>query len=249
MKKVLIAGESWIKHITHIKGFDIFTNCEYEEGVEWLKKALRSGGWEVEYMPSHYVWEHFPYSLSELKNFDSIILSDVGSNTFLLSPETFAHSKAVPDRLELLKEYVSEGGGFLMIGGYMSFSGIDGKARYGTTPLSDVLPVKIQDIDDRVEKPNGIEPIVIKKGHPILNGISGVWPKLLGYNKTILKDDSEIIVTINNDPLIAVREYVSGRVAVFTSDCAPHWGSPEFLEWPYYTTLWNNLLNWLANIK
>ncbi len=30
---------------------------------------------------------------------------------------------------------------FLMVGGYMSFSGIDAKAKYGRTPLQQALPV------------------------------------------------------------------------------------------------------------
>ncbi|HHQ8780153.1 TPA: glutamine amidotransferase, partial [Clostridioides difficile] len=30
MKKVLIVGESWVKNITHIKGFDTFVTTHYE---------------------------------------------------------------------------------------------------------------------------------------------------------------------------------------------------------------------------
>jgi uncharacterized membrane protein len=33
---------------------------------------------------------------------------------------------------------------------------------------------------------------------------------------------------------------------VFTSDCAPHWGPPEFMDWPGYAPLWVNLVTWLA---
>ena len=53
-----------------------------------------------------------------------IILSDIGSNTLLLPPEVFLEGKRVPNRLELLKEYVSQGGGLVMAGGYLSFQGI-----------------------------------------------------------------------------------------------------------------------------
>ena len=46
-----------------------------------------------------------------------------------------------------------DGGGLLMIGGYLSFAGIDGKARYHGTPVEDALPVTIAATDDRVEAP------------------------------------------------------------------------------------------------
>ena len=46
-KRVLIAGESWVTHSIHTKGFDSFTTTEYNEGVRWLKAALEGGGWEV----------------------------------------------------------------------------------------------------------------------------------------------------------------------------------------------------------
>jgi uncharacterized membrane protein len=48
------------------------------------------------------------------------------------------------------------------------------------------------------------------------------------------------------DPLVACGEHGAGRSAVFTSDCAPHWGPPEFLAWPRYPVLWPNLITWLS---
>ncbi len=38
-----------------------------------------------------------------------------------------------------------------MIGGYLSFMGIEAKANYKNTVLADVLPVTMLDGDDRVE--------------------------------------------------------------------------------------------------
>ncbi len=40
-----------------------------------------------------------------------------------------------------------------MIGGYLSFMGIEAKANYKNTVLAEVLPVIMLDGDDRVEKP------------------------------------------------------------------------------------------------
>lgn len=246
MKKVLIAGESWITHSTHVKGFDIFNTCVYEEGVEWLRKALEAGGYEVDFIPNHEAPEKFPWTLDEINKYDAVILSDIGSNTLLLSNATFARSERRPNRCQLIKEYVKQGGGFLMVGGYMSFTGIDAKARYGETEIADILPVKMVDVDDRVEAPEGIYPEIVDCNHEVMNGISPEWPFFLGYNKTAECDEGKVIAKINNDPFIAVREYGKGRTAVFTSDCAPHWGPTEFVNWESYSVLWNNIMNWLT---
>ena len=37
MGKILIAGESWMSHTVHVKGFDSFTTSVYEEGIEYIK--------------------------------------------------------------------------------------------------------------------------------------------------------------------------------------------------------------------
>ena len=39
-KRVLIAGESWVTHSIHQKGFDSFTTTSYHEGVGPLRDAL-----------------------------------------------------------------------------------------------------------------------------------------------------------------------------------------------------------------
>ena len=48
-----------------------------------------------------------------------------------------------------------------MVGGYLTFSGVDAKARWGRTSLAQALPVRILDIDDRVELPAGAQPSVV----------------------------------------------------------------------------------------
>jgi uncharacterized membrane protein len=165
--KVLLAGESWITTSTHLKGFDFFSSAHYATGGDFLIAALSAGGAEVTHLPSHDAAKSFPLELGRLQEFSVIILSDIGSNTLLLPPEVFLERKRVPNRLELLKEYVSQGGGLVMAGGYLSFQGIYGAARYHRTPIEEVLPVTMLSIDDRVEKPEGVIPWANVSNHPI----------------------------------------------------------------------------------
>lgn len=244
-KKILIAGESWFVYETHVKGFDAFYTSKYEEGVGFLRDALEKSGYTVTYMPNHLVPDHFPFTLEELQEYDCIILSDIGSNTFLLPMAVFSEGQRKPNRLALIRDYVKTGGAFLMMGGYMAFSGIDAKSRYGMTPIADILPVKCLDIDDRMEHPEGVIPKV-EKEHEAIKDLPKDWPHFLGYNKTLPIPEGEILMTIEGDPFIAVREYGKGKTAVFTSDCAPHWGSPEFVAWEFYAKIWDSLLTYLC---
>ena len=244
-KRVLIAGESWVKHISHIKGFDIFTSCEYETGITWLKEALEKHGFEVVHLPGHEVADGFPFTAKELAAYGAVALSDIGANSLLLSGDTFNRSKVMPNRLEVVREYVEQGGGFAMIGGYLSFAGIDGKARYADTAVDEILPVKIMNFDDRVEKPEGITPVTTEEGHPMMQGI-GAWPHFLGYNRTTLRPEGRLLASAGKDPFVAVRLVGKGRTAAFASDCAPHWGPQEFVEWANYPLFWSRFFGWLC---
>src|SRR5689334_9763481 len=146
--RALIAGESWETLSFHQKGFDVFTTTFYYEGVGPLRAALEAAGHAVEYMPSHIAATKFPTELPDLRAFDVVLLSDIGSNTLLLHPDTFERSRALPNRLTLLREYVAGGGGLIMVGGYMTFQGIDAKARYAGTAVEAALPVTLLPGDD-----------------------------------------------------------------------------------------------------
>ena len=52
--KVLLVGESWTVHETHMKGFDIFDVCRHEEHCgDMLANVLGKEGIDVDFMPSH----------------------------------------------------------------------------------------------------------------------------------------------------------------------------------------------------
>jgi uncharacterized membrane protein len=243
---VLFLGESWVTHVIHQKGFDTFNTVDYTEGATRHIAGLRNAGYEVTYLPAHEIGSRFPQTPAELAHFDVVVISDVGSNTFLLGTDTFVHSKTVPNRLEMIADYVAAGGALLMIGGWMSFTGIDAKARYGQSPLADVLPVTMLDYDDRVERPEGVSPVVVDGRHPALADVAGEWPALLGYNRLEARADATVLATVGDDPLLVVGRHGEGATAAFASDLAPHWAPPQFVDWSSYDALWSGLLTWLA---
>ena len=90
----------------------------------------------VVHMPVHEVPAKFPTQASGLQPYDVVILSDVGAGIFL---EGSPHDGI--DRLRLLCDWVEAGGGLVMVGGFLSFSGQDGKARWARSSLEPLLPV------------------------------------------------------------------------------------------------------------
>jgi uncharacterized membrane protein len=245
-RKILIAGESWVTHSIHQKGFDSFTTTSYNEGVGPLRAALEDGGFEVDYLPNHVAASQFPETADALSKYAAVVLSDIGSNTLLLHPDTFERSVPRPDRLTAIRDYVAGGGGLVMVGGYLTFAGIEGRARWAGTPVEAALPVTLQTLDDRVEIPSGVTPVVRLLAHPIVAGLPSEWPDLLGYNRVTAKPGTEAVVTVGDDPLIVAGAFGEGRGVAFTSDCGPHWCPPPFVEWTGYAPMWQRLLAWVG---
>jgi len=247
--KVLLAGESWISTATHIKGFDQFPTVTYHTGADELLAALKDSAFDIKFMPAHEAQRNFPLSLEAMSVYEAIILSDIGSNTLLLHPDTWIHSKRMPNRLRLLREYVGNGGALLMFGGYYSFQGINGGARYHKSPVEEVLPVSCLPVDDRMEVPEGFAPVITgPSSHPILKNLGSDWPVLLGFNEVVVKEGAEILATASSDygslPLLVTRNYGKGRTLAWTSDVGPHWLPPEFIAWKGYKTLFEQMLYW-----
>lgn len=247
-KRILIAGESWTVHSIHQKGFDSFTTTEYAEGVRWLRGALEGGGWEVTYQPAHVAARDFPFTAAELGAYEVVLLSDIGANTLLLHPDTFSRSKVLPNRLAAIRDYVAAGGGFIMVGGYLTFQGIDAKGQYAGSPAEEALPVTLMRSDDRVEAPQGTEPRVVSATHPIVAGLPGQWPALLGYNRLTAKPGADVIAQVGDDPLLIAGHHGKGRSVAFASDCGPHWAPPPFVDWDGYGRLWTQMADWAGGL-
>lgn len=246
--RVLLVGESCTVHTIETKGYDMFHGVRYNELAEIMKELLEKEGFLVDHIPSHRVHMDFPVTIEGLNEYDAVILSDVGANTMLLHPDTARFCKRTVNKLSLIARFVEEGGGFAMIGGYMSFMGMDGRAKYRNTIIEKVLPVELLTYDDRVEVPEGAELYLEEEGKKILTKIPESLPYILGYNKLIPKKESRILVKYEGDPIITVGHYGAGKTMAYATDCAPHWAPPGMYEWKYYGTMWRQLLEYLIKL-
>ncbi|MFB0546229.1 MAG: glutamine amidotransferase [Anaerolineae bacterium] len=247
--KVLFAGEAIYILQSIFKGRDSFSMGRYFEHGGYFIKALKENDIDFDYCPTNKVAEEFPWTLENMKRYDVIVLSDVGSDTILISQRTM-EGERTPNRLKLLEQYVYEGGGFIMWGGYLSFTGLHGKGFYKRTPVEKLLPVNLMETDDRVEVPEGFLPAIIEKDHPILNGIPEKWEGwFLSYNRLIPKDGATVIAVIEEyggDPFLVAWDYGKGRTLASAVDCAHHGAAPSFLNWEYTSKLYANMVRWCA---
>ena len=187
-------------------------------------------------MPNHEVSLNFP-SPWRSSPLDVIVISDAPADSFLLAPDTLA-GKPLPNRLRVLGEWVKRGGGFAMIGGWMSvpavFTGRVSRAflaHLSGLYSSDALPPYVT---NRAEAPEGARPNMLLDD-AILQGLPGSWPEFLGYNR--LTDPSgDVLLAFaagrRTSPATTPRSGKSG--SPFHLNILPHWGSPKFLDWGGY---------------
>ena len=161
-------------------------------------------------------------------NYSAIIMSDYPARNFS------------PAQLNSIAEKVKAGMGLLMIGGWTSFAGVN--SEYTNTILSRVLPVIMQQGDDRV---NCYQPCLLEKAckHQIIDSLpfDQKPPAIGGFNRVTAKSDAAAVLFARRfeahrqakafkltpfekpDPLLVVGSYGKGRATAFATDVAPHW--------------------------
>ena len=217
--------------------------------------ALRSiAETEVVSQPSWELYHMSPEAFDEkLQWATTIIFADVETKCLMLHPDFFQRAKwggepiTFPDRFDLLREWVLSGGHFHMNGGWLSFSGELGKGGWGRSIFHDVLPVECLQHDDLVESTAGFEVRCKMPDHPSVKGID--WtsaPALLGFNECTVREGCESIVEIGKHgkwhPLLAARNFGSGRVTCWTTGASPHWGI-NFMKWRSYGQFWKQVFS------
>jgi len=194
------------------------------EAASYLAGVMSYYGITFDYKASG---EHFESGLLD-GGYRAIVISDYPSKNF------------TDRQLEQLASCVKEGMGLLMIGGWESFYGAGGE--YAESVLKEVLPVRMQFSDDRINCP---QPCLVEKNcaHPIVEGLpfDSACPGIGGYNRVTTKPEGLEVLSARRlsvrretqgysvnpaakaEPLLVVGFYGRGRVVAFTSDVAPHW--------------------------
>jgi uncharacterized membrane protein len=202
-------------------------------------------------------WDLYRLEPGALENYleksTAVIVSDVEARCFHLYPNFFDRARrenkivTFPDRLTLMKQWIADGGGMLMLGGWLSFSGVQGKSGWGRSSFADALPVNCLSTEDLVESSAGFTAEVMMPDHPVVKGLPwNSFPPIFGYNEVGVKRDASVLVRVKETghPLVVVGEYGKGRLFTYMSDPAPHWGI-NFELWEGYDAFWQKAVNWV----
>lgn len=202
---------------------------DLDDAARYLAGAMRAAGLRFDYLPSN---ARFSASPSFRKKYRAYILSDY-PNRYLTAAGA-----------ERIAGEVRGGAGLLMIGGWGTFTGADG--RYGRTALAAALPVRCLPRDDRRQGAAAYRMAAAQRSEkhfPAFDLASA--PTLAGYNKTLLKPGARQILSVEtlkfgrgntrvsvsaSDPLLVTGRFGAGRVTAYCSDLAPHW-SGGLVDW------------------
>jgi len=78
---------------------------------------------------------------------------------------------------------------------------------------------------------------------PVLNGITEV-PPLQGYVATSPKDAAQtILVSDQDDPILAAWQYGLGKAVAFTSDATGRWGK-QWIDWEKFPQFWGQVVRY-----
>lgn len=234
-----------------IKDFEVLNYAKF-----FTKSLEKIPGAQVEAIPS---WELYRMSPEEfdakLKWATTIVFGDVETQSLHLNPQFFQNQfqkkfVTFPDRFDLLKGWIKEGGHFHMNGGWFSYAGHQGYGRWGRSSWQKdtperVLPVDCLDGDDLIESTASFEVHTADKKHAAVQGIDwSTIPPILGFNETKKAAGGKVIAEIRNGnawyPLLAERKVGKGRSTCLTTSASPHWGV-NFMKWEQYDQLWAQL--------
>jgi uncharacterized membrane protein len=156
-------------------------DCELGGAASYFAGVLAAAGLGYRYVPSA---ERPPAGFLATESARLVVLSD------------YAASQLSTSDTELLVRRVEAGLGLLMLGGWESYHGVDGK--WDESPVSALLPVHIEPNDDRVNY-DQLALVALAEGaseHPIVAGLP--WnerpPCIGGFNRFTAKPGAQTLL-------------------------------------------------------
>lgn len=192
--------------------------------------------------------------VDELGGFDLIVFQDFNHGPFQTRQHLFR-----------VRDFVKNGGAFLMLGGRLGLS----EGGYYGTEITEVLPVAIppssgsgetldeREFQARLTPAGDTHPVTRLALDPAANDrIWGSLPPLEGVNRVLglapdsvsLLEHPSIQTSSGPQPVVAVREVGEGRTMVVATDSTWRWSfehAGEGGDAGPYSTFWDNAIRWL----
>ena len=227
--------------------FEGFENEDEEDVESYAQPVLVRLGIEDE----DELRDGFPKSAEELFDYDAIIIDDVEAPFF------------TPDQMTLLRRFVSErGGGLMMLGGQESFAEGD----YDRTPVGEMLPVYTNKDSDSDESPEGdtlrwsltregmLQPWArTRSTEPAERAVVDAMPTFRALNRVAdIKPGAQTVAKIGGDadndmPALVTQRFGKGRTAALLVGDMWRWSMRrEQSEQDDLSQLWRQMTRWLV---
>ncbi len=224
---------SALRHFSHPGGEKVLYcgDDDVDLAAVYLSSILNAEGYDLDYIPSRLP---FPPELDPAA-YGLIIFSD------------YPRAQVRDEDMEKIAAQVLRGASFLMIGGWESFTGLN--IEYRRSPLEALLPVYLQDTDDRRNVAQGIVVLPAERGKALTDGLDWEHPALIGgYNAFTPKDEAgvrlngyRLVISAERGgikaepsatpiPLLVTGRAGKGKTAALAFDLAPHWIG-GFVDW------------------
>ncbi|MBA3533510.1 MAG: VWA domain-containing protein, partial [Ardenticatenales bacterium] len=255
LPKVDIAKDAVIQATAALGSMDFVGVVAFDSAARWALETQRFPG------------------LASLEQAIAPIDANGGTNIFAgleLAEESLAGVDAKVKHIILLTDGWSRAGDFKALAERLAEEGITlsvvaagsgssndlaalaeagGGAYYPAAAMEDVPQIFLKEtirIAGRyiIEEP--FVPTLMNTSSTILTGLplDQPIPPLLGYNGTTLKGDAtQIMMTPQQDPLLATRRYGLGRTVAWTSDLSGRWAE-EWLEWEGFADFASQMVAW-----
>jgi len=191
----------------------------------------------------------------------NLLLSDYLNSFDLVIFHNFKFSPFIDKKnLSNIKEYVEQGGAFLMIGGDLSFEG----GGYDRTPVEDILPMRIRggskkfllgELQMKVQPKLSHHPVLRLENDPKQN--TKAWkslPPIQGVNIGLVPAKGSYVLSTTrknkvNAPVLVTRQVKEGRTMVIATDSSWNWNFLRVGEGGsgrYYQRFWENVIAWMT---
>ena len=189
---------------------------------------------------------------------DELFYQELGSFDLVIFQNFTHRGFRMTQYLPRIRDFINDGGGFVMIGGDQSFA----RGGYSNTPFAQFLPVILGESDGIQTTPFKAELTEVGKTHPITRLIQSsdenqsAWSalrKMNGWNVVSgIAAGADVLLTTPKStgaqPFVAVRDFGKGRVLSVMGDDTWRWAfgaDGSGMDPHFYYRFWGNAIRWL----
>ena len=205
--------------------------------TRWGADAVRRGGYVWKYWVGHRL-TYFPGTLTELYTYDVVVLAD------------FPTDPLTPEQQQWLADFVKQGGGLLMLGGYYAFS----PGGWADSPLAPLFPVELKTGLD-LQPLTGETTLNVARKVIMANG-SKLKPPLPGKDLGVVpwrhnlkpREGAAVWLTAGGEPVAVSGAAGEGRVLAVLGTALGEAPAGQTACWdaPNWPALLERLLEYLA---